>query len=36
MTDWYETTDAKQVGFQARSVVAGYFMKMLEQKSLKK
>ena len=36
MTDWYETTDAKQVGFQARSVVAGYFMKMLEQKSVKK
>ena len=36
MTDWYETPDAKQVGFQARSVVAGYFMKMLEQKSVKK
>jgi hypothetical protein len=36
MTDWYETTDAKQVGFQARSVVGGYFMKMLEQKLAKK
>jgi Domain of unknown function (DUF1793). len=36
MTDWYETTDAKQVGFQARSVVAGYFMKMLADKSAKK
>lgn len=34
MTDWYDTISAKKVGFQARSVVGGVYIKMLSDPAL--
>jgi Domain of unknown function (DUF1793) len=34
MTDWYDTVSARAVGFQARSVVGGVYIKLLTETEL--
>ena len=35
VTDWYFTSDARQAGFQARSVLGGFYINLLAKKLLK-
>jgi len=35
LSDWHDTKDTRSMNFRARSVVGGYFMKMLENKMIK-
>ena len=36
LTDWYSTTDGKQIGFQARSVVGGVYMPLLANEAVRR
>lgn len=36
ISDWYDTKTGRQVGFKARSVIGGYWMKVMVDKSKKK
>ena len=36
ISDWHDTKTAKMIGFKARSVIGGYWMKVLADKLAKK